>query len=167
LHCGWLNGANPMMPHHRMVLSGNTLYGTAPGGSHGGGLVFKIGTDGSGFTVLKQLGVPLADAGAFPGPLTLAENNVYGALEHGGRTGRTSWEGAFFKVGTDGSGFGFIKRLTRAEGAKTTAAPVFVSGALYGVAPQGGGGNKGTLFRLSADGAEFAVLKEFGADEPN
>src|SRR4029077_8452548 len=42
-------------PHAGVVLSGETLYGTAAGGgSAGEGTVFKINTDGTGFTNLHN-----------------------------------------------------------------------------------------------------------------
>src|SRR5438552_18727988 len=46
------DGANP---EAGLVLSGNTLYGTAySGGSLGVGTVFKVNTDGTGFTNLHS-----------------------------------------------------------------------------------------------------------------
>jgi len=40
-------------PFSDLVLSGGTLYGTAPlGGSNGLGTIFSMNTDGTGFTVL-------------------------------------------------------------------------------------------------------------------
>ena len=40
-------------PHAGLILSGNTLYGTAyGGGSSGNGTVFAVNTDGTGFTNL-------------------------------------------------------------------------------------------------------------------
>ena len=45
-----IDGANP---HAGLVLSGNTLYGTAQnGGSSGDGTLFKLNSDGTGFTTL-------------------------------------------------------------------------------------------------------------------
>ena len=39
----------------RLILSGNTLYGTASsGGSSGDGTVFAVNTDGTGFTTLHS-----------------------------------------------------------------------------------------------------------------
>src|SRR2546422_929481 len=46
-------GSDGATPYGGLVLSGNTLYGTATyGGSSGNGTVFKVNTDGSGFTNL-------------------------------------------------------------------------------------------------------------------
>ena len=46
------DGANP---YAGLILSGNTLYGTASdGGSSGNGTVFAVNTDGTGFTNLHS-----------------------------------------------------------------------------------------------------------------
>src|SRR5262249_41174766 len=46
------DGANP---YAGLILSGNTLYGTASGGGTGGaGTVFAVDTDGTGFTILHS-----------------------------------------------------------------------------------------------------------------
>src|SRR6185503_1270329 len=46
------DGANPDAD---LILSGNTIYGTAYGGGHANaGTVFKVNTDGTGFTILHK-----------------------------------------------------------------------------------------------------------------
>ncbi len=48
-------GADGVLPLAGLVLAGSTLYGTTwYGGSSGNGVVFKVNTDGSGYTVLKS-----------------------------------------------------------------------------------------------------------------
>jgi len=37
-----------------IILSGNTLYGMTSGGSSSNGTVFKVNTDGTGFTNLRK-----------------------------------------------------------------------------------------------------------------
>jgi uncharacterized repeat protein (TIGR03803 family) len=52
LFTGFSDGADP---NGGLILSGNTLYGTAPyGGPWGGGTVFAVSTDGTGFTTLHS-----------------------------------------------------------------------------------------------------------------
>src|SRR5258707_329795 len=76
-----LEGANP---YGGLTLSGNTLYGTtAYGGSSNYGTVFKIATDGTGYTVLK-LFTGNDGANPFYAGLTLSGSAIYGATYYGG-----------------------------------------------------------------------------------
>ena len=70
-------------PAAGLVLSGNTLYGTAySGGSSGNGTVFKVNTDGTGFTNLHNFtggsggAEPLLD-------VILSGNTLYGTPDGG------------------------------------------------------------------------------------
>src|SRR5438477_473785 len=81
--------------------SGTTLYGTAAyGGSSGGGTVFALNTDGTGFTNLHNFtnGSDGADPQA---GLILSGNTLYGTAYNGGSSGL----GTVFAVHTDGTGF--------------------------------------------------------------
>src|ERR1022692_3014064 len=64
-------GNDGRKPHGELLLSGNTLYGTTEaGGSPGGGNVFKVNTDGSGFVNLHSFtGVVGGDGGGPDGGL--------------------------------------------------------------------------------------------------
>jgi uncharacterized repeat protein (TIGR03803 family) len=81
---GGSDGANPWSG---LVLSGNTLFGTSyGGGSSGHGTVFKVNTDGSGFTTLHSF--DYASDGAGPiGGLFLTNNTLYGTTDLGGSSG--------------------------------------------------------------------------------
>ena len=47
--------ATEAIPHAGLILSGNTLYGTAyDGGTYGNGTVFAVNTNGTGFTNLHS-----------------------------------------------------------------------------------------------------------------
>src|SRR5258705_551059 len=56
-----------------LILSGNTLYGTATGGSSGYGTVFAVNTDGTGFTNLHSF---TADGGTFPYAGLIVSGNI-------------------------------------------------------------------------------------------
>jgi uncharacterized repeat protein (TIGR03803 family) len=64
-------------------LSGGTLYGTtASGGSSGDGTVFKVNTDGTGYTVLKNF--TGSDGSGPAAGLVLSGGTLYGTTANGG-----------------------------------------------------------------------------------
>jgi uncharacterized repeat protein (TIGR03803 family) len=78
------DGANPVTG---LILSGNTLYGTAQnGGANGLGTVFAVNTNGTGFANLYSFGV--GNSGYNPvGGLILSGNTLYGTTMNGGVNG--------------------------------------------------------------------------------
>ncbi len=85
------DGANPVAG---LLLSGNTLYGTAAsGGSSGNGTVFAVNTDGTGFTNLHSFtaisgSLNANSDGASPrAGLVLSGNALYGTAGGGGSAG--------------------------------------------------------------------------------
>ncbi len=74
-------------PEGSLVLSGNTLYGTALlGGSSGSGTVFAVNTDGTSFTTLRNF--TAQSDGGFPyAGVILSGNTLYGAASRGGASG--------------------------------------------------------------------------------
>ena len=159
-----------------LVLSGNTLYGTAGGGSSGNGTVFAVKTDGSAFSILHEFTGPYCDTcasitntdGIFPsGGLVLCGNTLYGATVTGGSSGN----GTVFKVNTDGSGFKTLYVFSaappgsvtvNADGAWPSARLLLSGSTLYGTAEFGGSSGSGTVFALSTNGTGFTTLHNFG-----
>src|SRR5438034_1097977 len=114
------DGANP---YAGLVLSGNTLYGTAPyGGSDGKGTIFKVNTDGSGYTNVYNF--TYGNDGANPNSgLVLFGNALYGTVGFGGSTD----QGDVFKVNTDGSGFTNLHSFTGGFNEAYSDAGLFLS----------------------------------------
>jgi uncharacterized repeat protein (TIGR03803 family) len=79
-------GTDGSVPLGRLVLSGNTLYGTAwQGGSSGCGTIFAVNIDGTGFTTLHSF---TGGDGANPwAGLILSSNTLYGTTGAGGSSG--------------------------------------------------------------------------------
>jgi uncharacterized repeat protein (TIGR03803 family) len=77
------------VPHAGLVLSDNTLYGTTElGGSLGGGTVFAINTDGSGFaTTYNFMATATNSTGTGPNNLLLSGNILFGTTVKGGSAG--------------------------------------------------------------------------------
>lgn len=178
-------GTDGAYPAAGLILSSNTLYGTTEGfiGDPVYGTVFKVDTDGTGFTILHSFtsltggsGYGVNSDGADPVcRLILSANTLYGTAWYGGRFGN----GAVFRVNTDGAGFSILHHFTlfdpvtgtNGDGALPIAGLILWSNTLYGTAIQGGTAGKGTVFQVNTDGAGFAVLHHFtgvgdGAD-PN
>jgi uncharacterized repeat protein (TIGR03803 family) len=160
------DGANP---NGTLILSGNTLYGTAEtGGSSGTGTIFAVNTDGTGFTNLHtfttatQGGSPnyfsFNSDGAAPGAgLILSGNTLYGTTSSGNAHGT----GTVFAITTNGTGFTTLYDFTAVSGSaghnlkginNDGARPngLILSGnTLYGTASAGGSSGNGTVFGLS------------------
>jgi uncharacterized repeat protein (TIGR03803 family) len=81
-------------PSGRLLALGSNLYGTtASGGALGGGVVFTVNLNGTGFTVLHNLSQPFTtdfSGGYSQGDLILSGNTLYGATRHGGSFGNGS-----------------------------------------------------------------------------
>ena len=147
-----------------LVLSDNTLYGTAElGGSSGQGTVFTLKTDGTGFTTLHNFSANQNSSqtnsdGASP----QARLVLYGGILYGTTyTGGSSGQGTVFGVNTDGTSFknlynftalkynGVLGFSTNYGGANPFAGLILSGGILYGTALQGGSFHNGTVFALS------------------
>jgi uncharacterized repeat protein (TIGR03803 family) len=140
-----------------LILSGNTLYGTASRGgssdfnsSSGYGTVFRVNTDSTDFTNLHTFTIGDPNDGALPAAgLILSGNTLYGAAQGGGTNGN----GTIFAVNTDGTGFtnlhsftagaevgysGYGGYYTNSDGYGPAAGLILSGNTLYGTAELGG-----------------------------
>ncbi len=138
-------------PASALVLSSNTLYGTAIyGGSAGYGTAFRVNTDGTSFTNLHSFTAVGSDGGLAIAGLILSGSTLYGTTYGGG-----SWsDGMVFKINTDGTGFTNVYSFTakpsatNSDGALPYAGLIISSNALYGTTSSGGASGYGTVFRV-------------------
>jgi len=88
-------------PLASVILSSNTLYGTTYGTiySSTNGSVFKVNTDGTGFTTLHSFSGTTDGGNPYVG-LTLLGSTLYGTTDRG-----SSGSGTVFALSTDGTGF--------------------------------------------------------------
>jgi uncharacterized repeat protein (TIGR03803 family) len=171
-------------PWAGLILSGNTLYGTATsGGSFGNGTVFALNTNGTGFTNLHSfkalipyytnsfgdvLGTNSDGANPYAGVI-LSGNTLYGTASQGGSSGN----GTVFAVNTDGTGFTTLHSFTEisapytgrnSDGANPWAGLILSGNTLYGTASQGGSLGGGAVFAVNTNGTGFANLYSFAYD---
>ncbi len=151
-------------PYAGLILSSNTLYGTAAlGGSSGIGSVFAVHTDGTGFTNLYNF-TDGSDGAEPEGSLILSGNTLYGTAESGGGSGN----GTVFAVNTDGTGFRTLHSFNftdPADGAEPVAGLILSGNTLYGTAAQGGSSGNGTVFAINIDGTGFRTLHSFNISD--
>jgi uncharacterized repeat protein (TIGR03803 family) len=148
-------------PNGGLVLSSNTLYGTAvEGGAWGEGTVFQLNTDGTGFATVFSFTYANSDEGA-QGPsagVILSGNTLYGTTGAGGGGGGN---GCVFSVDTNGN-FADLHGFTGGSGGDTPEAGLILSGnTLYGTTVHDGTHGFGTLFQVNTDGTGFAILHAF------
>jgi len=145
-----------------LILSGDTLYGTTTlGGTGGNGTIFKLSTDGSGFTVLRHGG---SQAG-----LILSGDTLYGTTTY---YDGSSNSGTVFALNINGTGYTTLHRfpatsapgqITNSDGGAPVAGLILAGNTLYGTAYGGGAGGAGTVFAVNRDGTGFQVLHHFTA----
>ncbi len=157
------NGANPVAD---LLLVGGTLYGATKNGNGQAfyGTLFKLNTDGSGFT--NFFNMPSSGGGGqYPAAgLVLSGNTLYGTTEQGIATLNG---GTVFQVNTDGSGFNYVHTFAFSDGAVPICDLVLSGTTLYGTTEGGGVGNSGTLFRVNTDGNGFTNFSQFSGGNPN
>lgn len=149
------------------------LFGVSSNGATSGrGAIFRITTNGTGYTILHAFASTGGD-GMYPvANLVCDTNNVlYAVTLAGGTTGL----GTIFKINGDGSGYAVLTNFTGTSGNVRGAQPrgallIGSDGFLYGTAQFGGligtfdvNGN-GVVFRLNKNGNGYTVLHAFNYD---
>ena len=150
-------------PYNSLALSGSTLYGmTSSSGSGNGGTLFKIGTDGSGYSLVHAFTNSTTD-GSYPyGSLTLSGSTLFGMTSAGGLGN----SGTVFKVNADGSGFSLLHSFIGGNDGAFPYGSLTLSGStLFGMAYGGGSSSNGVLFRMGVDGSGYTVLHTFAGND--
>lgn len=144
---------NGCMPLAGLIQANNgMLYGsTQQGGIVDEGTLFRLGTDGSNFLVIRSFQCRQAASGCLPvaGVVQLVDGNVYGTTTFGGANA----EGALYKIALDGTNFTVLDRFAcdGDDGCKPQAPLTLAgNGYLYSTSSAGGKFNGGTIFRVPA-----------------
>lgn len=166
---GALNGSSSFtnsdgqLPQSELALAGDTLYGvTEYGGKFGAGTLFRINTNGSAFTVLKQFPTSGPD-GSYPrgGVVVVNSNTIYGTTSLNG----SGNGGVLYSVATNGNNYVAVHNF---DFSKTNSGEPFGtllrSGSiLYGTTYAGGAFSSGTVYSVNTNGNNFTVIKSFPA----
>jgi uncharacterized repeat protein (TIGR03803 family) len=152
---GGYTNLDGVSPNAGLLLAGATLYGTTfYGGTNGLGTVFKVNTNGSGFSTLKHFSA--AEAGYPWAGMVLSGSTLYGTA-----SGGNDAAGAVFAINTNGTGFTILKMFSYSDGLGINPiGGLLLSGTnLYGTCYQGSG--IGNVYRINLDGSGYQVLKVF------
>ncbi|HVT27160.1 MAG TPA: choice-of-anchor tandem repeat GloVer-containing protein [Lacipirellulaceae bacterium] len=146
------------------LVNGSTIYGlTRNGGSSDYGVVFRVSTVGTEYTVLHNFAPYTMQApnGREPfGSLALSGSTLYGMTTGGGGSGT----GTLFKIDTDGSGFGLLHSFTGGgtDGANPYGSVIISGTTMYGMTYGGGDSPSfGTIFKINVDGSGYTILHDF------
>lgn len=160
-------GNDGATPYGSLILSGSTLYGPTSGfdpfGSTGG-TIFKVNTDGSGYTILSHFG------GSNPfGSLNLSDSTLYG-MTYGGPY---LTYGVVFKMGTNNTGYTELHTFAGSpnDGANNpyfsrNGSLALIGSTLYGMTWAGGAFNKGVVYMVNTNATGYAIVHDF-AGYPN
>jgi uncharacterized repeat protein (TIGR03803 family) len=149
-------------PDGTLLLSGSLLYGMATSwNTSGGGTLFRLNTEGSGFQVLRSFST---SDGVWPwGSLIQSGSTLYGLNTYGGNAGGGNGCGTAFKFDTNGSVFEIVHLFNGStsdgrgpHGAFLQSGPI-----LYGTTQSGGSGNCGTVFQINTNDRSFQLLHSF------
>lgn len=174
LHSFNIYDADGSYPNAQLVEGSNgILYGTTSNsGTGGGGTVFMLKKDGTGFNILHRFSHAGLD-GNFPsaGLLEGSDGTLYGTAGSGG----SNAVGTVFSLNNDGSGYRTLRSFNFAGGDGVNPQGGLVEGrdgSLYGTTPNGGiGGCQGasgqpgcgTVFRVNKDGSGYSILHLFNS----
>jgi len=148
-------------PWAGLSISGGKIYGsTVYGGAYGegGGVLYEMNLDGSGFQLLHAFGEPEDGFGASTSPI-LVGDTLYGLTRWGG-----NGAGTIYSYNTSARVYTQLRRF--AADSSDGNAPIGTltaanDGFLYGLTWLGGRNNMGTLFRIQPDGSAFETLYHF------
>jgi len=137
---------------------GNMIYGTTfVGGTNGGGTVFKLNTNGSGYVILRSF-TNSPDPQFILSGLAISGPTLYGTSLNGGANGK----GSVFKIDTNGANFAVLHDFAGNPDGANPRSRLLVNGAtIYGTTSVGGTNDAGTIFKLNINGLDYSVIAHF------
>jgi uncharacterized repeat protein (TIGR03803 family) len=135
---------------------------SSAGGAYGDGTLFRINTDGTDETILFHFSRGGGDGKAPTDLLLGSDGRLYGTTSGGGAVGA----GTVFSLSTNGLAYTILHSFTDRDGGGDGAVPLAGlvqtrDGVLFGTTSKGGTEDYGTIFRIGADGGNYAVVRSF------
>ena len=138
---------------------------TGAGGANGGGVIFSIGTDGSGYTKVHEFAGGAGDGAVPGGSLVQYGGYVFGTTCYGGAAD----EGVVFGMAAGGSGYNNLHEFSggASDGKYPQGSLIhdhttrYKHNYLYGMTQHGGANDKGVIFFMNESGSGYANRHEF------
>lgn len=144
------------------VVSGSTIFGTAGYGANGGGVVFAVNTNGSGYTSLHTFTSATNDGWKPLGSVTLSGSTLYGTTYRGGSGAGDAGNGTVFAVNTNGTGYRTVYSFSSTDGNRPYGTVTVGGSTLYGMTYySGASGGKGSIYSVNTDGSDHTTLHTF------
>jgi uncharacterized repeat protein (TIGR03803 family) len=163
MSCRFTGGDGNLAQGSMIRGSDGMLYGTCGyGGAYGIGTVFRIGSNGSNYSVLHSFVSGVDGASPYASVVEGNDSRLYGTTVYTGSIPGGS--GVIFGLNKDGSGYTILHQFgsIAADGASPWTGLIEASdGRLYGVTPNGGLYAQGTVFRIEKSGANYANVFHF------
>lgn len=145
-------------PYGTLYSDGTFLYGTTSiGGTNDLGTVFKIKSDGTGFSKLLDFAGTTNGSNPY-GNLISDGTFLYGMTVNGGANNL----GTIFKIMPDGTGYAKLLDFAGTSNGGNPWGSLISDGTyLYGMTFVGGSNSMGTVFKIKFDGTGFTKLLDF------
>jgi uncharacterized repeat protein (TIGR03803 family) len=150
------NGATPV---GSLVSDGEHIYGlTSSGGQYGKGVIYKLNTDGTEFSVMMHF---KREHGYMEerNTLVLSDSTLFWTSTNGGKFEN----GAIYSIRTNGEDFRSVFDFEGPNGSAPFGVLEIEDSVLYGVTNWGGAKQLGVIYKVKKDGSDFSVLKDLSA----
>lgn len=155
------SGNDGSLSQSSMIFDGTYLFGTTYSGGldAGGGSIYKIKPDGTGFETIHSFDGSTRIDGTQPNfdfVLDASAGYLYGVTFLGGINNK----GVIYKIRTDGSGFEKLHDFDGPDG-DYSGELMLHDGYLYACTLRGGMNEKGIIYKIKIDGTDFIKLHDF------
>ena len=151
------SGSNGQSPSGALYYDGTFLYGTTALGGSSYGVIYKIKTDGTGYTDLLDFNGTIGEGPV--GSLISDGTFLYGMTNSGGTYGK----GTVYKIKLDGTGSIVLLDFNGTNGYWPYGSLISDGTFLYGMTLWGGANNQGLVFKIKPDGTGYADLLDFNS----
>jgi uncharacterized repeat protein (TIGR03803 family) len=160
---GTADGSYPVTKLFFLQGAFNDLYGvTTSGGTYGGGVAFRVQTNGGRYAILHNFGDTLDGSAPNGGLVRDGGGTFYGTTYQGGDSGF----GTVFAMSASGASYAILHEFRPPDDGRAPQNDLLLDGDgnLFGTTGSGGASDQGTVFTMPTSGLSYARLHSFAID---